>query len=43
MISVKAAISAIHGLAAKLASTTKNSPTKPLVPGRPQLAIANST
>jgi len=43
MIRVNAANSAIHGLALKLASTTMNSPTKPLVPGKPQFAIANST
>ena len=43
MIRVKEANRAIHGLAEKLASTTMNSPTKPLVAGRPELAMANST
>src|SRR6185312_4680718 len=43
MISEYAANSAIHGLAVKADRITMNSPTKPDVNGRPQLAIANST
>ena len=43
MIKVKAAPKPISGFCWKLANTTRNSPTKPLVPGRPQLAMAKNT
>ncbi len=42
-MSVEAARKAIQGFAWKLARITRNSPTKPDVPGNPELAMANST
>jgi hypothetical protein len=43
MISVAAAAKAISGCFWKLDRITMNSPTKPDVPGKPELAMANST
>ncbi|MNS66001.1 hypothetical protein D3C72_991950 [compost metagenome] len=42
MIRVVAAPRAIHGFRWNAARMTMNSPTKPLVPGRPALAMKNS-
>ena len=41
-INVSAAVNAIQKLALKLLKITKNSPTKPDVPGSPEFAIANN-